>query len=417
MASVDAPPFLSTPSTLDAPVDKGSASILVVEDDPESLELMLEFLKAEGYPVEGCLTAEEAMDRLKEKAYSCLLSDHYLPKMDGLTLLTHCREMQPYCVRLLVTGAASLDIAIKAINSGVVYHFLTKPWSPANLSTAVWNGVRHHFLSVENKALHEQTVQLNQLLESANRMLRQNFDHSLELCRNLLETFSPLLGKTTRAVEEICDRFCELDLLDAEEQKILRVSATLHNIGLLGIPRDLLQKAFRAPHQLSGEQRRLIEKHPLYGETVVQFVGNLSGVAETIRAHHERWDGKGFPDGLREQAIPVPARYLAVATRFVESGLPTDRAMEQLQAESNQAFFPEAVRAFSRIFQSRELPRKVKEITFPELRPGMTLAKSLHSPSGLLLISEGKRVTQEMLNKIRNHSIMDHVNDPILVYL
>lgn len=402
------------------PADRAGGTtdgILIVEDDPEALSLLAEFIESTGYAVRAVTHPREALELLEERTFSCIVSDHFMPGMDGLTLLREARKKQPLATRILITGAASLDVAVAAINSGVVFHFLTKPWATGELTAVLRSAVSRFHLEEENERLQRQSTELNRLLESANRMLRQNFDHSLELCRNLMATFSPLLGKTTRSVEDICARFCGQGLLTEEEEKVLTVAATLHNIGLLGIPRELLQVSFQRPQRLTDEQRSLIEKHPLYGETLVQFVGNLGGVAETIRAHHERWDGGGYPDGLAEEAIPPPARYLAVAASFVESGLPAEQAFEQIAADSNGAFYPEAVRAFSKVFHSASLPRKVREITFNELRPGMVLAKSLHSPAGLLLLPEGKAVRRDLLEKIRNHNILDHVNDPILVYL
>ena len=398
-------------------VTRTTDGILLVEDDPEALSLLTEFIESIGYRVEGVTHPREALEILGQRTFSCIVTDHFMPWMDGLTFLEEAKKKQPLATRILITGAASLDVAVAAINSGVVFHFFTKPWSTGELTAVLRNAVSRFRLEEENERLQRQTAELNELLESANRMLRQNFDHSLELCRNLMATFSPLLGKTTRSVEDICDQFCGQGLLTEEEEKVLTVGATLHNIGLLGIPRDLLQTSFHRPQQLTNDQRSQIQKHPLYGETLVQFVGNLAGVAETIRAHHERWDGGGYPDGLAEEAIPPPARYLAVAASFVESGLPAEVAFEQIAGESNRAFYPEAVRAFAKVFHSARLPRKVREITFNELRPGMVLAKSLHSPAGLLLLPEGKAVRRDLLEKIRNHNILDHVKDPILVYL
>jgi len=402
------------------PADRSGGTtdgILIVEDDPEALSLLAEFIESTGYAVKGVTHPREALEILEERTFSCIVTDHFMPGMDGLTFLGEARKKQPLATRILITGAASLDVAVAAINSGVVFHFLTKPWATGELTAVLRNAVSRFHLEEENERLQRQTTELNRLLESANRMLRENFDHSLELCRNLMATFSPLLGKTTRSVEDICAQFCGQGLLTEEEEKVLTVAATLHNIGLLGMPRELMQVSFQRPQRLTDEQRSLIGKHPLYGETVVQFVGNLAGVAETIRAHHERWDGGGYPDGLAEEAIPPPARYLAVASSFVESGLPAEQAFEQIAADSDRAFYPEAVRAFSKVFQSASLPRKVREITFNELRPGMVLAKSLHSPAGLLLLPEGKAVRRDLLEKIRNHNILDHVNDSILVYL
>jgi len=391
--------------------------VLLLDDDQDVLRMMEEVIGTAGFKVTPCALPGEALKLLDKKSFQVIVSDHRMPEMDGLEFLGEAHRKQPMASRILITGAASLNMAVKAINSGLLFRFLTKPVEMEELTQVLQDAEARFRLKKENAELQEKTTRLNELLAEANEGLRLNFDHSMDLCRNLAGTFSPLLEKTTRAVEEICRQFCGQNLLSPAEEKVLMVSATLHNIGLIGIPRELIQTSFRNPGRLTDEQKRLIEKHPLYGETLVEFVGNLSGVAETIRAHHERWDGEGYPDGLREEAIPMPARYLAVAAAFVECGYEAGDAHRFISSQSNKAFFPEAVRAFSTIFHGTNLPKRVREITFKELRPGMVLANSLHSPAGLLLLPEGKVVRSSLLEKIRNHDIMDHVNDPILVYL
>lgn len=391
--------------------------VLIVDDDGEILTVLKELLKQEGYHVDICQDPHQALPMLEGRKYCCIISDQYMPGMAGLDLLNAAQAIQPNATRILLTGQATLQVALDAINKGDLFRFVRKPWAQEDLTTTISNAVSRYLLLEENEALHRETRALNLCLKEVNEALSENFSQSISLCHSIMGTYHPLLGAFTRSVEAICQRICETEVLNEEEQKVLMLSASLHNIGLVGIPRDILTTAFRQSGQLSQEQRYWIEKHPVYGQTLAGFVGHLKGVGETIRAHHERWDGKGYPDGLAEKAIPRPARFLAVVAAYVESGLPHGEAIEYLIDQSNRAFAPEAVRVFLQVARATTLPRKVREMTTRELRSGMVLAKNLYSPTGLLLLHEGQVLKPELLEKIRDHDILDHVRDRLLVYL
>ena len=201
-----------------------------------------------------------------------------------------------------------------------------------------------------------------------------------------------------------------------EEKRVLVASAWLHDIGLIGFDRTLLRKLLSTHAHLSNEEKSLLQHHPIYGQTLAAFVEKLTGVGETIRAHHERLDGKGYPDGLAGQMIPWTARCLAVAVHFVECGLPKQPAMESLLQHSGTAFDPEAVRLLLKVVQTAELPRKMREIMVDELAPGMKLAKGIYSPSGLLLVGEGQELNLLTIKKIKNHNLSTSVTQRLLVY-
>ena len=139
-------------------------------------------------------------------------------------------------------------------------------------------------------------------------------------------------------------------------------------------------------------------------------------MGETIRAHHERFDGSGYPNGLRGEAIPWLARCLAVAVHFVESGLPTAEAVGAVQAQAGKALDTEAVRLFLRATRASALPRNVREVAPEDLEPGMVLANGLYSPHGLLLVGEGQHLTSATVFKIRSHDLVTPLSQRMLVY-
>src|SRR6185295_12866054 len=107
--------------------------------------------------------------------------------------------------------------------------------------------------------------------------------------------------------------------LPPEERQVLEISAWLHDIGLVGVPRRLIRLWQKTPEALNPAELKLIHQHPALGEELAEFIHELSEVRRVIRAHHERFDGRGFPDGLRGESIPWLARVLAVAIACAES--------------------------------------------------------------------------------------------------
>jgi hypothetical protein len=179
-----------------------------------------------------------------------------------------------------------------------------------------------------------------------------------------------------------------------------------------------MMRAFRtAPDQLTERERGMLHSHPVYGQTLAALVDSRTEVGEVIRAHHERYDGRGYPDGLAGEAIPWPARCLAVAVGFVESGLSKSAAIDAILAKSGSDYDPEAVRLFLKVSNLVQLPKQVREITLHELEPGMVLANGIYSPHGLLLIGEGQALSPGTISKIRSHNQVTPISQRLLVYL
>ena len=290
----------------------------------------------------------------------------------------------------------SLDVALEAINRGELYRFIAKPWIHAELLVTLKNALGRCNLQRTNRRLQEETAALNVRLAELNQALegkvvelkdekgnverafgelRQNFDHSLELCHRLLSTFHPALGEQVRAVAEICRRMAASGRLSDEEGHTLTVSSWLYDIGLIGLPRRLWRRlyAVKAQEGLTEEERQALHIHPVHGQSLAAFVAKLKPVGETIRGHHERWDGEGYPDGLEGEMIPWTARCLAVAVYFVESGLPRGEAAEAVLAKSGTWFDPEAVRLLLRVMPGLDMPRCAREVMLDETPAGHEL--------------------------------------------
>lgn len=422
---------------IDLPASPAAAStILIVDDEPVVLTALQQTLERERFHVVACSSPTKALAILHERDFAVIISDQKMPEMLGLDFLIESRRIRPQASRILITAVLSLPTIVDAINKGEIFRFVAKPWLREELIATVRNAVHRHELVTQNAILQAQTQSLNaqlteanaalaaqvhdleqqrQHLDAANRDLAANYEHSLELCRRILTTYDPILGGQAKALVEFAGHMAATDLLDEPQKHALRTAAWLCDLGLIGVPREML-RAFRSKaDQLTERELAMLHNHPVYSQTLASLVDDGTGVGEVIRAHHERFDGRGYPDGLAGDAIPWPARCLAVAVGFVESGLPKAAGIDLILSLSGTAYDPEAVRLFLKVTNLAQLPRQVREITLHELEPGMVLANGIYSPHGLLLIGEGQELSPSMIAKIRSHNQATPINQRLLV--
>ena len=142
----------------------------------------------------------------------------------------------------------------------------------------------------------------------------------------------------------------------------------------------------------------------------------IIALGAVIRAHHERFDGTGYPDQLPGENIPWLARLLAVAVAFASSKLGREDAVEEIKMQSGSAFDPEAVRAFLKALPLAPLARQEREVMLGELRPGMVLARGIYTANGLLLAPEGQQLNVTYIEKLLNHNRIQPITQSLVVY-
>ena len=411
--------------------------ILVVDDEDVVLVSLRDLLRREGYQVTTAPNAVEGLARLKEQAYSVVITDHQMPILTGLEFLGQVKRMQPDATRILITAVLNLATVIDSINKGEIYRFIVKPWLREELIVTVKNAVqryelisRNQMLQVTTLAMNEKLVKLNRQLEEQvacaedqnaelerlNQALDANLEHSIELCLRTMQTFYPTLNCQAQRVYELCRAMADGLQLARADARTLEISAWLHDIGLVGVPRQLIKRWVQDPASLTDEEQALIRQHPSVGQELTDFVDPLKGVGPVIRAHHERYDGEGYPDRLRGDGIPWLGRLLAVAVAYAGSPLDGPATVEQLKQERGKAFDPEAVRCFLRCLPQATLPRRQREVLLAELRPGMILARGVYTANGLLLIPDGQRLTETYISKLNHHNRVDPITQSLLVY-
>jgi len=231
-----------------------------------------------------------------------------------------------------------------------------------------------------------------------------------------METFYPLLGNRARRTFQYCKTMSEMLQLDGAESRVFESSALLYDIGLVGVPRQIIRQWEEEPHSLSPAERALIEQHPILGQELTGFGSNFQPVGKIIRAHHEHFDGTGYPDQLAGENIPWLARMLAVTVAFVSSTHNDHETMERIKAGAGTLYDPQAVRIFLRAQPAAVVPRKERQVSLAELRSGMVLAKGIHTYNGLLLVAQGQLLNATYIEKVLNHNRIQPITDSIVVY-
>lgn len=404
-------------------------SILVLDDEEIVLAALRQTLVREGYDVTTVSSPVAALELLNQKQFAVILTDQQMPQLTGLEFLAHAKTIQPDTTRILITAVLSLNTVIDSINKGEIYRFVVKPWLREELLVTMHNAVQRYELIRRNEALRVETERANAALaeqlatvaaqntqlEQLNAALQRNLRSSVQLCLKTLEAYWPVLGNQARRVQELCRVLASTLQLSDQEREILDIAALLHDIGLIEVPREIIRVWQREPEKLSDQDLKLIHHHPVLGQELVGFVEHLEQVGRVIRAHHERWDGAGYPDRLERDNIPWLARLLAVTVAFVTH--PSENgAMDFIKAGIGTVFDPEAVRAFQRALPHATLPRRQKEVLLSELRPGMVLAQGIYTSSGLLLVSEDQALSDTYIEKLRNHDKINPITHSLIVY-
>jgi response regulator RpfG family c-di-GMP phosphodiesterase len=404
--------------------------ILIVDDEQVVLTALKKTLELEGYEVSAVEDPLQAIHLVHEMPFSVVLSDQQMPGLSGLEFLAMVKEVQPNATRILITAVLSLNTVIEAINRGEVYRFIVKPWLREELLMSIRNAALRYELLYRNGALHAQTTAMNEQLaaqlgqldarhrelQQLHQTLQKNLERSVELCAKTMETFYPLLGLRARRVFAICQAMADTLKLPDDQRRVLEICSRLYDVGLVGAQRELIRKWQETPELLTPEERAVIELHPALGQELVAFVADLEAVGTTIRAHHERYDGSGYPDKLGGDDIPWLARLLAVAVAYGDYPSDGEAALEYVKTRSGAEFDPDAVRALIRCLPQAAVPRSQRTILLSELQPGMVVAQGIYSAFGILLIPEGQPLAALHIDLLKNHNRMSPITQSLLVY-
>jgi len=296
-------------------VDGPKASILVVDDEDFIREIICRKLGGSGFACDSAPSAEDALAKIAQNDYDCVLSDIHMPGMSGVDLLRQIKLQDQDLAVILVTGAPDIDAALEAMRLGA-YDHLSKPLNLAALEMTVDRALEKKRLVEENREyqhnLESMVKERTKQLSAANEDLKRLFTGSIKALAQALEAKDEYTqGHSARVAEESVNIARYLSLSDTEVQRMW-LAGYLHDIGKIGIKETVLNK----PGKLDKEEWDLIQQHPVVAGRILGPIPELSDIIDIIVHHHERYDGSGYPDGLEGSSIPLGARILAVADTY-----------------------------------------------------------------------------------------------------
>ncbi len=421
-----------------------SPKILVIEDDTMVRMLLQQTLDEAGFSAEAYGHPKEGLEALKTNGFSIVISDLRLPGMDGLEVLEYVRTHYPNAVRILITAYGNTSTLAQAINRGLLFRYLSKPWTQEELLGIIRSAIEHYDLERSNERLRADKAELATRLEHANAELQDlnqelrtqitaqhaqlealetmrremagQVEQTLDLCYQLQERNDPVLAIHTKSRVEISRRIARAAPLSAQDKHCLMISAWLCDLGLIGIPPAILDSSRKHPERLEGDDLALITNHPITSQQLATLVDSSDAVGRCIRAHHERHDGSGFPDQLRHDAIPLPARVLGIIVYLTESQEPHDVVLRTIERGAGTLFHPDAVRLVFRYGEISKAPHRLSEVVFDELKPGMRLANSLYGPTGLLLVAKDRVLDAAAIEHIKTYNQRNPLHPRIFIY-
>ena len=345
--------------------------VLIVDDDRQVREVLHQIFLGAGYK---CLLANDGQEgvevfraSLRASRPPLTVTDLKMPVMGGIELLQLVREADPDAAVIILTGAADVKTAIASLKHGA-YDFIMKPVNVDELLIAADRALERRQLLIERRhyqeLLEHRVDEATRGLAQLNRELQDAYQTTLEALGSALDTRDVGTESHSRRVHGYAMATAREYGVPQEDLAALAHGVLLHDIGKIGIPDAILLK----PGPLTKDEWTIMRKHPEIGKRLIENIPFLKGAVPIVYCHHERWDGNGYPSGLRAEEIPLGARIFAAVDAFdaMTFDRPYSKAIsfEAAKAEivrcSGSHFDPAVVTSFLKVPDSllQEIRRK-----------------------------------------------------------
>lgn len=407
--------------------EKRLSKIVLVDDEPSVLSSLRRQLRRDDWIIEVFTDPDAAIESIRAERPDLVISDQRMPKKNGTQFLSEVYKLSPSTERFLLTGYSDIEATIGAINEGRVSRMLSKPWNESVLVEAISESIAKSKLAEENQRLTElikiqnsELQNLNQSLEqkvilrtheiqTLNSRLEKSFLESLKLIGSVSEMSRPQLAGHSRRVALLAGEIARTLGLDSKQCFAVQSAAYLHDIGRIGLGKD--------------DERLHCERSAV----IISGIQELKESIPIILAHHEKWDGSGYPNGLKGDQIPIGARILSAADHYdklvhrSQNFEPSARthAIDRMSNQLFGAFDPAVLNALNQVdTHLRGLKDENSEVAISiyELRDGMILSRALRSSSGTLALGADFKVDRILLERLWKRHLSDPFTESIHIY-
>jgi len=336
-----------------------SANLLIVDDEQMIRELLLTTLSRENYVCFQSSNAIDGLTILKEQEIDLALLDVMMPGLSGVELLRELKMISPDTAVLMITALSDMETALSCIHLGAD-DYITKPFSIESIVAKARNALEKRQLIIENRKyqneLEQKVMEQTNQIRAAMNELNQSYETTLTALVRSLDAREKEVGSHSERVMNYTLLLARHMGLAEADLSIISKGALLHDIGKIGVSDNILLK----PGKLTDAEWLEMKKHPQVGYDILSGISFLKGASEFILSHHERYDGAGYPNGLRGEEIPLCARIFALADtldamtsdRRYRKALPFRAVIDELNCCKGSQFDPTIVDEFLHIPRS-----------------------------------------------------------------
>ncbi len=326
-------------------------TLLFVDDEQDILDSLYRSFRKD-HNIIRCNSGEQAIDTLNHTPIDLIICDQRMPEVTGAEVLTHACQVQPEAIRILLTGYSDLNSLVECVNQAQIYKYISKPWEPEALRLTVTRAL---------ESLH-----LNRQLKSTQQELEDAYLHAVTMLAVACEGKDETTGNHVRRVQYFTESLAK-ELNFSNEQAIhMGVMSILHDVGKIYIPDAILKKEGK----LTEEEWVVMKRHAEYGGKILGDHPYFTIAKEIAVAHHENFDGSGYPKGLNGNEIPMSARIAKVAdtfdalttTRPYKQAWSIEQALEWMHEKSASMFDPVVINALTNLADQGELQKIMLEL-------------------------------------------------------
>lgn len=381
--------------------------ILVVDDDASTLALLSKRMEKWGYDFSTANNGRQGLEHVENKHVDILVSDWLMPELNGLELCEKIRalNLNHYVYIILISAQDTRTDVVRGLEGGVD-DYITKPLNPDELHARLEIGAR--------------IIKLERELNQKFITIKRNYFQTIHMFSQLLETYNEALGGHCRRVGKLASTMAHRHPdIEPEDYPVVEAAGLLHDVGLIGLPSTLVTKSIV---EMNGEEKDLYRTHSERGELILSEVDLLRPVSRLVRMHHEQSNGKGFPDELGGNQIPLAAKVINAASNYdnliYRDKIPLEQVPEKLQQQRGYQIDSDFVDMLLEInlhCLQKEAKKTDREITLEELRPGMVLSQDVRLKTGAFVMASNTAVDNAVIEKLKRYNQLGNINDKVFI--